>query len=280
MLRRSFQHLPGIRQRSERNLWDSGIQNWQQVRKHCPSRINSDDFARAVSESETALEARDIAYFGRTVPSRESWRIFREVSEHSAFIDIETTGALRTTDSVTCIAVATHRGVRTFIKDRNLEEFPGAIRDTPMIVTFNGNAFDLPFLKQTFGNDIFINHAHYDASIALRRIGFAGGLKKIEKQLCVPREQGLDGVDGMFAVLLWKLYKNGDERALPTLERYCAEDVLGLPALAAHAANELLKQTPFAGELAPLPIPGRMECYLPYSRNLIEELQSLKSQFE
>ncbi|MFN0207392.1 MAG: ribonuclease H-like domain-containing protein [Planctomycetota bacterium] len=280
MLRRSFQHLPGIRQRAERKLWDSGIHNLQQLRGYKPARANSSEFERALSESEAALEANDIAYFGRTVPARESWRIFREVHEHCAFIDIETTGVTRTADSVTCVAVATRRGVRTFIKDRNLEEFPEAIRDVPMIVTFNGNAFDLPFLKQTFGSDIFNHHAHYDVCVALRRIGLGGGLKKIEKQLGVPREPGLEGVDGMFAVLLWKLYKNGDPRALATLERYCAEDVLGLPALAAHAANELLKETPFVNELAPLPVPRRVECYLPYSRMLIEELQLLKQQTE
>lgn len=278
MLPRTFQHIPGIRQRSERNLWNAGIVHWDLFRSRIPPRHNRRVVEETLDASAEALARGDAAYFGRLLPQRESWRIYREYHEQAAYLDIETTGSIRGADAITCISVATRRGVRTFVKDRNLQEFPDAIRDAPILVTFNGAGFDIPFLMHHFGDDLFDRHAHFDVCVALRRAGRSGGLKKIEKELGVPREDDFDGVDGGFAVWLWQAHRAGDPRALPTLERYCSEDVLGLPALAARAANELLGATPFAGELPPLPVPRRMNCYMSYSATLLNEMRVLRMQ--
>lgn len=272
MLRQSFQHLPGIRHRTERNLWNCGFRDWGALANYHPTRVTKVQFDAAVDASERAFESRDIVYFGRTMPPREAWRVYREYYEFAGFVDIETTGASRGADSITCIALATRRGVRTFVKNRNLEEFADALRDIPLIVTFNGASFDLPFLASAFGGELITNRAHFDICPALRRAGHGGGLKKIEKSLGVPRDEGLDGLTGAAAVWLWSLYQMGDPRALPTLERYCSEDVLGLPALAAMACNELIKETPFVNDLEPLPVPRRIESYLPFSRDLVAEI--------
>ncbi|HKE01070.1 MAG TPA: ribonuclease H-like domain-containing protein, partial [Planctomycetota bacterium] len=203
---------------------------------------------------------------------------YREFQDGAAYLDIETAGS-RAGDTVTCVAVADRRGVRLFVRDRNLDDLPDALRDHDVLVTFNGASFDLPVLRHALrGAGAAIDRlAHFDVCHALRRLGHHGGLKLAERSFGVPRDDGLHGLDGSFAVELWERHLRGDPRALPTLARYCAEDVLGLPALASLAANALLAETPFAGELAPIPVPGRIESYLPFSRALVSELVAARA---
>ncbi len=256
----------------ERRLWTEGVRSWEEVRPHVSARIDRAALEEAIEASHRALLGGDAAWFARALPPRESWRVFREYWENAAYLDIETTGAIRNEDSITCVAVADRRGVRTYVRDRNLERFPESIRDASLLVTFNGSTFDFPFLEAEFPQLSLDDWAHFDLCTAFRRLGQRGGLKVIERARGLPRTEALDGVAGWIAVDLWQRHRQGDPRALPTLERYCAEDVLGLPALAAFAANEFLAQTPFVGELAPLPVPGRIESYLPFSREIVGEL--------
>jgi uncharacterized protein YprB with RNaseH-like and TPR domain len=63
-----------------------------------------------------------------------------------------------------------------------------------------------------------------------KRIGYSGGLKKIEKQLNVDRE--LEDIDGREAVRLWKRYENnGNEDALDKLVKYNQYDARNLQSL-------------------------------------------------
>lgn len=280
MLARSFLHLPGIGERTERKLWERGVASWAELRRQPAGRVPAWALEAALDETERAWSARDAGWFGAALPQRQAWRVYREFRDDAAYVDIETTGSSRGSDSVTCIAVADRRGVRTFVRGRNLEAFPTDIRDYAMVVTFNGAAFDLPFLRDAFPGLTFERQAHFDLCPALRKLGHRGGLKRIEKELGVPRDEGLDGVDGWIAVDLWARHLGGDPRALPTLERYCAEDVLGLPALAALAANSSLGATPFAAELEPLPVPRRIEAYLPFSRAIVADALAAREALE
>jgi uncharacterized protein YprB with RNaseH-like and TPR domain len=69
------------------------------------------------------------------------------------------------------------------------------------------------------------------------------------------REEGIQGVDGWQAVLLWQRACRGDRHALDTLVRYCAEDVVGLEPLAELAYNGLTGLLPLSIE--PLPPTAR-----------------------
>ena len=83
----------------------------------------------------------------------------------------------------------------------------------------------------------------------LRSLGITGGLKGCEKKLGIDRKE-LDGVDGYFAVLLWREYlKSGNRAALDTLLAYNIEDVVNLETLMVIAYNMNLDATPFSGEL-------------------------------
>lgn len=273
MIQRSFLHFPGIGDRTERRLWERGVTSWDALRAAPPARATTWALDAAIDASERAWSERDVAWFGRAFPPREAWRVYHQFAEEAAYLDIETTGSSRSANNVTCVALADRRGVRMFVRDRNLDRLPDALAEHRMLVTFNGAAFDLPFLCDAFPGLSFERHAHFDLCPALRKLGHRGGLKAIEKTLGVPRDEGLDGVDGWIAVALWRRHVQGDPRALATLERYCAEDVLGLPALAAMAVNARLAQTPFGDDLPALPVPRRIESYMPFSRDVVAELK-------
>ena len=65
----------------------------------------------------------------------------------------------------------------------------------------------------------------------LKSLGYGGGLKRCEKQLGLNRD-GLEGVDGYFAIHLWnEYYYNANQDALKTLLAYNIEDSINLERL-------------------------------------------------
>ena len=62
----------------------------------------------------------------------------------------------------------------------------------------------------------------------LRRIGYSGGLKHIEKVLGISRSEDTDGLTGFDAVRLWKQYEKGNRASLDTLLNYNKEDIVNL----------------------------------------------------
>ena len=86
----------------------------------------------------------------------------------------------------------------------------------------------------------------------------------------------MEEADGWTAVLLWRRHLRGDERALPTLLRYCAEDIVALQPLARIAYNrhlDALAAKPLGAtrlEQAPRPFLD-----MPFSRELLAELTGI-----
>jgi len=75
-----------------------------------------------------------------------------------------------------------------------------------------------------------------------------------EKTMGIDRGD-LDGVDGYFAVLLWRDYQqNQNEKALETLLAYNIEDVVNLEILMVMAYNMRIEATPFS-DTQKLPVP-------------------------
>ena len=91
----------------------------------------------------------------------------------------------------------------------------------------------------------------------------------------IPR-QGLEDIDGFFAVLLWHDYQRGNPRALDTLLAYNALDVINLEALMVNAYNAKLAGTSLGREYH-LPVPTQP----PLSFNADEPtIRRLKSQHD
>ena len=86
--------------------------------------------------------------------------------------------------------------------------------------------------------------AHIDLRYVLHRLGYKGGLKRIENRFHMTREGPIQDVDGWTATLLWREFKRGNSKALDALIRYNAEDVVNLQLLMEKAYSMHLRKLP------------------------------------
>lgn len=259
-LRATFVHLPGIGPATEAELWRQGVRDWGALRGVALRAIPS--AARAavdegLAASERALAERDAAWFARRLPEREHWRIYPEFRDRTAFLDIETTGLSPYEGIVTVVTVHGGGTTRTFVAGDDLEELPAHLGRFPILVTFNGSRFDVPFLAVAFPQ-LRVPPVHIDLRFLLYRIGLAGGLKRIEATVGLGDRTGVEGVDGLAAVRLWQEHRRGNPDALDRLVRYNRADTKNLEPLLELAVGELAGRSwgiaggPARGAPAPL----------------------------
>lgn len=237
MLRRTFLHVPGIGYRTEERLWRSGLETWDDLgRARGPwlsSRLHS-VLEEEIGASEEALHRGKSRYFASRLPPREHWRAWPEFRRRAAFVDIETTGLDVGRDALTVVGVYDGIRRRSFVQGENLEDLPQALEDRGLLVTFNGARFDLPFLRRAFPR-MRLDQLHLDLMGPLHRLGYWGGLKRIERRLGIERSDETAGLSGFDAVRLWHAYRAGDDDALDTLVAYNLEDAVNLEPLAEFA---------------------------------------------
>lgn len=255
MLKNTFCHVPGIGIRNERRLWERGILSWEaylSMSAGLQDRPCNPTSLAHIERSVVQLNARNPAFFSRSLPAGECWRLFAEFRSSTAYLDIETNGAAGVNGYITAITLYDGAEVYNYVKGRNLNKFKEDIRKYRVIVTYNGRCFDVPFIEKDF--NIRLPQAHIDLRYILKDLGFTGGLKGCEKQFGIDRKE-LNGVDGYFAVLLWYDFKkNKNEKALDTLLAYNVQDVVNLEPLMVASYNMKLKTTPFhTSHLLPAP---------------------------
>lgn len=277
MLHHTFCHIPGIGYKTEEKLWQAGITDWQQLqnlqRSATPIPVTLSPATRlemeeSLDQSTKALKENP-CYFTARLSTGDPWRIFPHYREQTAYLDIETTG-LGEGSEITTIALYDGHNVFTYVNGKNLEDFIDDIERFKVIVSYNGKSFDIPFLERYFRTSL--KHAQIDLRYVLARLGFKGGLKSCEKQLGMNRGT-LDGVDGYFAVLLWRHYQNyGDKKALDTLLAYNIEDTVNLERLLVEAYNRNIMKTPFAKDLL-LPAPLMPPNPFPVDHELVARLK-------
>jgi uncharacterized protein YprB with RNaseH-like and TPR domain len=250
MLTHTFCHLQGIGPGTERQLWERGLHCWDDLQPGALAQLSPARRARLLEGCEAsrqALRAGDAAWFARALPSKERWRLYGAFQQGAAYLDIETTGLDHRWDSLTTVAVYDGVQVACFVQGDNLDALPAHLERFPLLVTYNGSTFDLPFLRRQLG--IPLDQGHLDLRYVLSSLGHRGGLKACERALGLDRGELAD-VDGYLAVLLWHDYqRSGDPRVLETLLAYNVADVLNLAAIAPMVFNAKLAQTPFAHRL-------------------------------
>ncbi|WP_461211380.1 ribonuclease H-like domain-containing protein [Desulfocurvus sp. DL9XJH121] len=273
MLEHTFCHVPRVGATTERKYWDCGLRRWEDALGPEGDAVLAGKAVwvrQFLDESRERLAAGDARWFEERLPSGEAWRLYGAFRDRAAYVDIETTGLGFGDDHITTIALCAGGRIRTYVHGRNLEQFQDDIREYDLLVTFNGKCFDVPFIEREM--KLRLDMAHVDLRYVMKKVGLSGGLKLIEKRLGLDRD-GLEGVDGYFAVILWNEYQNtGNPAALETLLAYNAADVAGLERLWCHAYNVLAGETPGG----PPPLEPAPQPQLPHTpdRELVQRLMA------
>jgi len=228
LLERTFIHISGIGKKTERIIWQKGIKDWDQFLRR-KAAVFSPARDRYIHEQllQSKRNVSNIRFFEQRLSSDEMWRLFYAFRHRAVYLDIETTGGYQGLHDITVIGLYDGKEYRAFVSGKNLEAFESAISAFDLVITFNGSNFDLPFIRRWFRH-ICLPPAHIDLRFLLKRLGYGGGLKKIEKQLGMKREAEVSDMNGYDAVQLWKAYEWGDQKALDLLIRYNRADVVNL----------------------------------------------------
>lgn len=233
MLTSTFVHIRQVSPRCERSLWEQGALTWLDFLDN-PGRwkVEYAEIARverSVANSMRRLENGEHQYFAARLPKHEHWRAFPEFRDSLVYLDIETAGGFGD-ESITVVGMYDGIEYKAFVRGDNLFEFPDAISKYSAIVTFFGAAFDVPMLQKSFPT-ITLDQIHIDLCPVMRRVGYRGGLKSIERQFGIERSEQTTGLTGRDAVRLWRRYVRGDDGALEVLLQYNKEDVVNLERL-------------------------------------------------
>ena len=254
MLERTFCHIPGVGGHTERSLWQQGCLSWHDYlaspKKFSIGGVKRDFFDLYVRESADMLERGEHEFFAQALGAKEAWRAWPQFRNSCAYLDIETDGGQRG-ESITMVGLYDGADFNCLIKGEDLDQFPDVISKYSMIVTFFGSGFDVPMLRKAFPAVPF-SQIHLDLCFGLKRVGYRGGLKKIEKQLGIARSEETDGLSGFDAIRLWREYQEGSDDSLKTLVEYNREDVVNLERLAEVAFEKLQRATLGEASLAEL----------------------------
>ncbi|MFA6709750.1 MAG: ribonuclease H-like domain-containing protein [Candidatus Methanomethylophilaceae archaeon] len=250
MIESTFLIVPGVGVKKERTVWSSGIDKWNDFLSNdtvegisSRLKIKSDTI---LTEAYEFLDNRDSRSLGNMLPKGEQWRLFDRFRDNATFLDIETDGLER--DSlVTVVTIHSRKDTVTLVQndDLNAETLSDALKDTSVLVTFNGSCFDIPVLRNSFPK-VDLNMPHFDLRFGCRKVGYTGGLKCIERTLGIGRSDDIHDVDGEEAVALWKLWdRRGDRDALNRLIKYNRADTVNLENISKTIYGKLV--TEYAG---------------------------------
>ena len=174
------------------------------------------------------------------LPRAEHWRFWPRYGR-VCYLDIECGGDEGEWGGLTVVGVFDGQKLRQFISGRDLEELNHALKGYDAVCTFAGNSFDLPVLKSVLPQ-MFLPPVQIDLRWLMKRIGYQGGLKRIERELGIERPPELGDMDGYGAVTLWQAHQAGEAGALELLLTYNACDVVNLEPLLKLGTETLGKQ--------------------------------------
>ncbi|AEH44899.1 hypothetical protein Thein_1028 [Thermodesulfatator indicus DSM 15286] len=234
MLYRTFLFLPGVSERTEFFLWQEGVTHWWKLLEAeslpgiSPGRLS---FWKK-KLSQVIIFKENLASLAEILPKRHHWRLYQKFKNRALFLDIETDGLKKGLNQVTVLGLFDGEEYKAFIAGENLEEGLQILADAELVVTFGGSFFDFPFLRNHYPW-LPMPKVHLDLCPLLKRLGFKGGLKRIEKVFGLARPSEIDGLDGFEAVRLWRKWQHQkDVKALEKLILYNREDVINLLYLA------------------------------------------------
>ena len=236
MIKSSFILLDGVSYRKEKQLWKSGITDWNKFLESSPKGISRKRKAvhnLKLRHAKKELYSDNSSYFCKTLPKKEHWRLYEYYRDECIYLDIETSNV--SGGYITCITLYDGNNTMTFVRNFNLDfrRIKSVLKQYKMIITFNGNVFDLPFLRK-YCNNLIPDVPCWDLRHSCQKLGLKGGLKEVEKQLGITRPnkiiQSLHCGD---PIKLWRTYlATGDRYYVELLAEYNQEDTMNLRTIA------------------------------------------------
>ncbi|HXX53141.1 MAG TPA: ribonuclease H-like domain-containing protein [Thermodesulfovibrionales bacterium] len=253
MIRNTFSMLSGIGEKLEKRLWEAGILTWGDFLEagniSCLGPEKKGFFDCSLSMAAEKLKERDATFFARIVKRREHWRLFEIFRGETVFLDIETNGYQPGSGGyVTVVGLYDGYEWRALVAGENLtvENLNKELSGYKCLVTYYGASFDIPFLLRAFPGARF-DIPHFDLCYAAKRLGFSGGLKKLETSLGIERDDEVKGMGGYDAVRLWELARRGSDEARRLLLIYNREDTVNLFRIADILYRKLKHSTGIEG---------------------------------
>jgi len=249
MIRNTFSILNGIGERLEKRLWRTGILTWDDFISARDigfiSPCKKEGFDELLHSSLSALGHADAEYFAGTVRRREHWRLFDIFRGQAACLDIETNGFMPESGGfATVVGIYDGFDYKCFVKDETLtaENLRKEFSRYKYLITFYGTGFDVPFLMRAMP-DLTFDIPHFDICFGARKLGFKGGLKKLEVDIGIKRNEAVRDFDGYYAIKLWEAASRGSREALELLKIYNREDTVNLFEIAEVIYERLRAQT-------------------------------------
>lgn len=269
-LQRTFQLSKGVGPWRERDLWARELETWDDFERAAASgavmssRLDAETLDQ-IARLRGALAAGDLPTIAKAVARREHWRIYPHFTRQAAFFDIEADGE----NVPTVVGVLDGQGVATFRRGHSLEQLPERLAASPIWVTFNGGAFDIPALEahfETFPEPL----VHVDLRFLVRKARLKGGLKAVEDGLGMHRPPHLKGLRGFDAIRLWREFNASQSlTALRILVEYNLYDAINLRPVLEWTMWKLAEQ--YAWRLEKRPIFERGDVLYDVSRLVLAQ---------
>lgn len=231
MLRGIFTLFDGIGPGRDRAYRRQGFRDWQDLIPQGQLSLLPSPLEAQIQEAEDRYAARDVHWFYERMPSRLAYVLCAEFPEKVTYLDIEATGLSRVYHHLTVVGWARAGRFEYELLGRGRRpgaEFLDALDVSPLVVTFNGNLFDLPFLRSAVALPPL---CPVDLRFLAFRLGYTGSLKAVEEVLGIRRPAAYRDTKGEDAPALWFRATRGDVKALRRLLEYNYLDVRGLAAL-------------------------------------------------
>ncbi len=249
MIRNTFSIIGGVGEKTERKFWEEGFLTWDDFLSSSSPRFLSsarkrqyDDF---LEKASLRLDEEDAGYFTQTLKRSEHWRLYDVFGGEAVCLDIESNGwHVEAGGYPTVVGLYDGHDYQSFVWGENLTgaALTEALSGYKYLITFFGAVFDIPFLEKSL-RDFRVRMPHFDLCFGAKKVGLTGGLKRIEAEIGIVREDDTVGIDGYEAVLLWQRARRGDSSALDLLVRYNREDTVNLMELAAVVYPRLRAST-------------------------------------
>lgn len=249
MIKNTFCILDGIGEKLERRLWREGILTWEDFAGAGELLGFGKDrkglYDDTLHHFADELNASNARYFSDRIKRREHWRLFDEFKDSAVCMDIETNGFQPNCGGyVTVVGLYDGFEYKRFVRGENLsvENINRELERYKCLITFYGAVFDVPFMLRSL-NGIRFDIPHFDLCFAARRLGFNGGLKKLEQTMGIERVEEVKGLDGYDAVKLWELARKGSRESMDILVQYNKEDTVNLMKIASVFYERLRQST-------------------------------------